>query len=74
MSSDSSLETEKKWQIGGELIIPIAAVIFTLYYFSTIAHSPWTAQVNAFLVGEAFMRAAEPGERLAELFGEARDA
>ena len=25
--------------------------------------------VNAFLVGEAFMRAEEPGERLAELFG-----
>jgi indole-3-glycerol phosphate synthase len=25
--------------------------------------------VHAFLVGEAFMRAAEPGERLAELFG-----
>lgn len=25
--------------------------------------------VNAFLVGEAFMRAAQPGERLAELFG-----
>ena len=25
--------------------------------------------VNAFLVGEAFMRADEPGERLAELFG-----
>lgn len=25
--------------------------------------------VNAFLVGEAFMRAAEPGERLSELFG-----
>ena len=24
--------------------------------------------VNAFLVGEAFMRAAEPGEKLAELF------
>ena len=24
--------------------------------------------VNAFLVGEAFMRAAEPGEALAELF------
>ncbi|MCW8918418.1 MAG: indole-3-glycerol phosphate synthase TrpC [Gammaproteobacteria bacterium] len=27
-----------------------------------------THQVNAFLVGEAFMRAAEPGEKLAELF------
>ena len=26
-------------------------------------------QVNAFLVGEAFMRAAEPGEKLSELFG-----
>jgi indole-3-glycerol phosphate synthase len=25
--------------------------------------------VNAFLVGEAFMKAAEPGEKLAELFG-----
>ena len=28
------------------------------------------AHINAFLVGEAFMRADEPGEALAELFGE----
>ena len=28
-----------------------------------------TANVNAFLVGEAFMRAPEPGEALADLFG-----
>jgi indole-3-glycerol phosphate synthase len=27
------------------------------------------ANVHAFLVGEAFMRAAEPGEALAQLFG-----
>ena len=29
------------------------------------------AKINAFLVGEAFMRAEEPGEALAELFGKA---
>jgi indole-3-glycerol phosphate synthase len=28
-----------------------------------------TAGVHAFLVGEAFMRAADPGAKLAELFG-----
>lgn len=38
-------------QIGGELVIPIIAVAFTLYFFSTIWNSPWTAQVSAFLVG-----------------------
>jgi ABC-type Fe3+ transport system permease subunit len=37
--------------VGGDLIIPIAAVAFTLYYFSTIISSPWEAQVNAFFVG-----------------------
>ncbi|MEL6264116.1 MAG: tripartite tricarboxylate transporter TctB family protein [Pseudomonadota bacterium] len=36
---------------GGELVIPVVAVAFTLYYFSTIWNSPWTAQVGAFLVG-----------------------
>ncbi len=37
--------------IGAQLIIPIAAIIFTIYYFSTILNSPWTAQVSAFFVG-----------------------
>jgi hypothetical protein len=40
---------------GGELIIPIGAVWFTLYYFSTIIDSPWEAQVNAFFVGSILM-------------------
>ena len=40
-----------KRQFGGELVIPVIAVIFTLYYFSTIWNSPWTAQVSAFFVG-----------------------
>lgn len=38
-------------QIGGELVIPILAVGFTIYFFSTIWNSPWTAQVSAFMVG-----------------------
>ena len=37
--------------IGGQLIIPIAALLFTLYYFSTIISSPFEAQVAAFFVG-----------------------
>lgn len=38
-------------QLGGELVIPVMAIAFTLYYFTTIWNSPWTAQVSAFLVG-----------------------
>ena len=41
---------EKK-AIGGDLIIPVAALAFTLYYFITIIDVPWTAQVSAFFVG-----------------------
>ncbi len=45
-------EIEKtKRQLGGELIIPILAIAFTIYFFSTIWHSPWTAKVSAFMVG-----------------------
>ncbi len=42
---------ENRRQLGGELVIPVMAIAFTLYYFSTIWNSPWTAQVSAFLVG-----------------------
>lgn len=38
-------------QLGGELVIPILGIGFTLYFFSTIWNSPWTAQVSAFLLG-----------------------
>lgn len=41
--------------MGGELIIPVAAIAFTIYYFSTILNSPWTAQVSAFFVGTALL-------------------
>jgi hypothetical protein len=43
-------EPEKK-HIGSDLIIPAAALVFTIYYFTTIWNSPWTAQVSAFFIG-----------------------
>ncbi len=43
--------TDDKRPVGGELIIPAAAIVFTGYYFTTIVDSPWTAQVSAFFVG-----------------------
>ncbi|PQO22297.1 hypothetical protein C2I36_13835 [Rhodobacteraceae bacterium WD3A24] len=47
----------EKWkrQIGGELVIPVLAIVFTLYYFSTIIDAPWTAQVNAFGIGAVLL-------------------
>jgi hypothetical protein len=37
--------------VGGELIIPIAALLFTVYYFSTIIDVPFNAQASALFVG-----------------------
>lgn len=45
------IPSSERQQIGGELVIPIAGLVFTIYYFSTILDSPWTAQVSAFFVG-----------------------
>ena len=47
----SSERTEAKRQLGSELVIPVLAIGFTLYFFSSIWHSPWTAKVSAFSVG-----------------------
>jgi Tripartite tricarboxylate transporter TctB family len=41
--------------MGGQLIIPVAAIVFTLYYFWTILDTPWTAQVSAFFVGTVLL-------------------
>ena len=48
-------ESDGRKAIGGDLIIPGAALAFTLYYFSTIIDSPWTAQVAALLVGSVLI-------------------
>ena len=44
-----SEDKEQLRQLGGELVIPIMAITFTIC-FSTIWNSPWTTQVSAFLV------------------------
>lgn len=48
-------ETEQKRSVGGELVLPVVGVLFTLYYFTTIIDSPWTAQVNAFFIGSILL-------------------
>ena len=48
-------EPNKKTSVGGELVLPFAGVIFTLYYFTTIIDSPWTAQVSALFIGSILL-------------------
>jgi len=50
MSEPSPTKPARK-EVGGELILPVAAVLFTIYYFTTIREVPWTAQASAVLVG-----------------------
>ena len=45
-----SIDAEPK-SIGADLIITVSAIIFTIYYISTIIDMKWEAQVSAFLVG-----------------------
>jgi len=51
MDNESRSGEPEKKHIGGDLVIPGVALVFTLYYFSTIINSPWTAQVSAFFIG-----------------------
>lgn len=51
MADNTDNENLQRKSIGSELIIPVAALLFTFYYFYTIIDAPWTAQVAAFLVG-----------------------
>lgn len=41
--------------VGGDLIIPVAAVVFTLYYASTIIDSPFEAQAAALFIGSILL-------------------
>lgn len=51
MDNDTDPGEPEKKHIGADLIIPIAALAFTVYYFSTIIDLPWTAQASTFLIG-----------------------
>lgn len=51
MTDQASPEKREKKHLGGELVIPVGALIFTLYYFTTIIDVPWIAQVSALFVG-----------------------
>ena len=51
MNDQTGSDKKDKKPIGGELVIPVAALFFTFYYFWTIVDVPWTAQVSAFFVG-----------------------
>ena len=55
MSSEPDSESGKKDSLGSDLIIPVAAVVFTLYYFYSIIDTPWTAQVSAFFNGSILL-------------------
>ena len=51
MTDNKEADAPEHTSVGSQLIIPIAAVLFTVYYFYTIIDAPWTAQVAAFIVG-----------------------
>ena len=51
MTDGKEAEGSVHTSVGSQLIIPIAAILFTIYYFYTIIDAPWTAQVAAFIVG-----------------------
>lgn len=48
-------DPNEKRSAGGELVLPVLGVVFTLYYFTTILDSPWTAQVSAFFIGAVLL-------------------
>ncbi len=51
MNDETGSGKPERKPIGGELVIPVAAFVFTLYYFWTIIDVPRIAQVSAFFVG-----------------------
>ena len=55
MAENTDARNSEPKSLGSDLVIPIAALFFTIYYFYTIINAPWTAQVAAFLVGSVLI-------------------
>lgn len=51
MLDETEAGRSRKRALGAELVIPVGALVFTLYYFYTILEAPWTAQASAFFIG-----------------------
>jgi len=51
MTDHDETEKPERKSLGGDLILPIGAFLFTLYYFYTIIDVPRIAQISAFFVG-----------------------
>ena len=49
-SSENSKTPENPKNVLPDLIIPVAATMFTIYYLTTITEVPWIAQASAVLV------------------------
>lgn len=41
--------------VGGDLILPLAGIAFTIYYFVTIWDLVWEAQVNGLMIGSVLL-------------------
>ncbi len=52
---ESGADGSRKRPVGGELIVPVGAIVFTLYYITTILHGPWEAKANAYYIGSTLM-------------------
>ena len=55
MAENTDAQGSERKSVGSDLVIPLAALCFTIYYFYTIINAPWTAQVAAFLVGSVLI-------------------
>ena len=55
MSSNSKKSKKTVKNVLPDLIIPCLALIFTIYYLTTITEAPWIAQASAIVVGSLLL-------------------